>query len=109
MPILKHPNSGRLSPGAMTTHIWGAAVSICPADSATAGEGLSSRKSSAKPTLNVKTEIQDVMLHNLHAMRRDNRTVWKQQSAIAYLQGAATALIVIHHKIAFKPHYRQSS
>jgi hypothetical protein len=40
-----------------------------------AGEGPSSRKSSAKPTLNAETEIQDVMLYNLHAMRRDDRSM----------------------------------
>ena len=64
MPILKHPNSGDISPGATTTHMWGAAVSICPADSATAG-CPPSRKSSAKPTLTVKTEFEDVMPYNL--------------------------------------------
>jgi hypothetical protein len=68
MPILKHPNSGRTSPGAMTTHMWGAAVIVWPVDSATAGGCPPSRKSSAKPTLNVKTEFEDVMPHNLRGI-----------------------------------------
>jgi hypothetical protein len=54
-----------------------AALSSFPTDSATAGAGLPIRKSSAKPILNVKTEIQDVMHYNLHVMRCDNRIVWK--------------------------------
>src|SRR5882757_7606754 len=77
MPILKHPNSGRFSPGATTTHMWGAAVSICPADSAIAGQCPPSRKSSPKPTLNVKTEIEDVMLYNLHSMRCHHRKCFR--------------------------------
>jgi hypothetical protein len=75
MPILKHPNSDRISPGAMTTHMWGAAVIICPVDSATAGGCPPSRKSSAKPTLNVKTDFEDVMPHNLRSMWCHNRNV----------------------------------
>jgi hypothetical protein len=75
MPILKHPNSGLTSPGEMTTHMWGEAVIICPVDSATASECPPSSKSSAMPTLNVKTEFEDVMLLNLRSMWCHNRNV----------------------------------
>jgi hypothetical protein len=72
MPILKHPNSGRISPGAMTTHMWGAAVDICPTDSSAAAANPPSRNDSAMRRLNVKTELEDVTLRNLHSIRPHN-------------------------------------
>src|ERR1700684_4030055 len=78
-PILKQPNSGRISPGTTTTQVCGATV---PVDSAIAREWLPSRDTSAIAETMDNNALEDFMACNLHSsQRRGAQGCWEAQLA----------------------------